>query len=174
MGEKVELSSVIADFDTWSTTEMLMLRAELVKRIGQSDDLHPVIHSLAKNFALQAIYDLPEMRQMQSEFARIEEENRQHKLELEALKELIQSLKEENDQRNLWLQEYVQRVEQGEAELKQLEKVLPWDVLGKMERPSGIDHLPPDDDWQDIEWVNTHIGVSLFFRNSGNPRTIRV
>ncbi|MEP7284707.1 MAG: hypothetical protein ABI947_02930 [Chloroflexota bacterium] len=172
MGDKVELNIILDDLDTWSTADMLILRSALIGRLKQADDLSATIHSMAKEFALQALNNSPEAQQIQNEITMGQAENGQNKLELESLKEHFQ---EENNRKNLWLQEYVRKVEHGEAELKQLERVLPWDMLGTMERPSGTDHLlPPGDDWQDIEWINTQIGVSLFFRNSGNPRTIRV
>src|SRR5258708_31365404 len=104
MNNSIDLSCVLANLDTWTTEEMLMLRAELIRRLETSDSLQSLIHAMAKEFALQEINNLPEVKSIVNEIARVEEENKQHKAELAALGVQIQSFTEENDSRNQWLQ----------------------------------------------------------------------
>src|SRR5579859_6439098 len=171
MGAKVEMNSVLEDLDTWTTAEMLILRADLIRRLERTDDLAPFIQSMAKQFALQFLENNPEFREIQAEVANGIDENRQHKLELDALRNEVQRLRDEAEQRNLRQRQYIEKVERTEADLEKLEKVLPWDMLGTLERPASLD---PDYDWENIEWDNTQVGVSLFLRNTADPRRTQV
>ncbi len=88
----------------------------------------------------------------------------------------VEEIVEKADQERLRLKQQLTQWHQCAQDLRDLiqrfQNILPWDVIKLQDKPPDPDGiLPPGDDWREIEWSNTQVGVSLFFRNSGKDQT---